>query len=319
MTDPTARATTPIGIGLSLPTWPLRDGSYASWPQMRRLAQAMEALGVDTLWVPDHLQRSTASRGTFGFWECWTILTAAAEATSRIQVGPFIACTGFRNPALLAKMAETLDEVSGGRVVLGLGSGVPERDPSWRAFGFDGSRHVGKYGEAVEIVTRLVKDARLTFEGTHYRVDGAVIEPRGPRAGGMPVLAAGQGDRTAQIAARHADIINVNKGIATADDAAEVVAIARRACEAVRRDPATLGVTGWGRLAIGDDGVAIAKPGCLIGEPADVGATVRAIRAAGVEHLTIYPGTADDPSPLPALTDETLDRFAPFLEAIRAA
>ena len=76
-----------IGIGLSLPTWPLRDGSYASWPQMRRLAQAIEALGVDTLWVPDHLQRVTPKRGTFGFWECWTILTAAAEATSRIEIG----------------------------------------------------------------------------------------------------------------------------------------------------------------------------------------------------------------------------------------
>ena len=108
--------------------------------------------------MPDHLQRQSPKRGTFGFWECWTILTAAAEATSRIEIGPLIACTGFRNPALLAKMAETLDEVSGGRVVLGLGSGVPARDPSWSAFGYDGSRHVSKYGEAVEIVARLVHD-----------------------------------------------------------------------------------------------------------------------------------------------------------------
>jgi alkanesulfonate monooxygenase SsuD/methylene tetrahydromethanopterin reductase-like flavin-dependent oxidoreductase (luciferase family) len=311
-------ATAPVAIGLCLPTWPLRDGSYASWAQMRRLAQSMEALGVDTLWVPDHLQRATPKRGTFGFWECWTILTAAAEATSRIEIGPFIACTGFRNPALLAKMAETLDEVSGGRVVLGLGSGVPARDPSWSAFGYDGSRHVAKYGEAVEIVARLVHDGTLTFEGEHYRVEGAVIEPRGPRAGGMPVLAAGLGDRTAQVAARHADRINVNRAIATEADALEVMAIARRACEAVGRDPSALGVTGWGRLAIDDDGVAVDKPGCLVGEPAAVAATVRAVRDAGVEHLTLYVGTAEDPSPLPALTDETLDRFAPFLEAIRA-
>jgi alkanesulfonate monooxygenase SsuD/methylene tetrahydromethanopterin reductase-like flavin-dependent oxidoreductase (luciferase family) len=310
---------THIEIGLCLPTWPLRDGSYATWPQMRRLAQAMEALGVDTLWVPDHLQRSTPKRGTFGFWECWTILTAAAEATSRIGIGPFIACTGFRNPALLAKMAETLDEVSAGRVVLGLGSGVPERDPSWGAFGYDGSRHVSKYGEGVEIVARLVHDGALTFEGEHYRVDGAVIEPRGPRGGRMPVFAAGLGDRTAQIAARHADQINVNRAIASADDAGEVMAIARRACEAVDRDPSTLGVTGWARVAIDDQGVAVEKTGCLTGEPAEVGATVRAIADAGVKHLTMYVGEADDPSPLPALTDETLDRFAPFLEAIRAA
>ena len=136
---------TPLRIGLNLPTWPLRDGSYASWPQMRTLARTMDEMGVDTLWAPDHLQRMTPGRGTFGFWECWTILTAAAEATTRIEIGPFIACTGFRNPALLAKMAATLDEVSGGRLVLGLGSGVPARDPSWAAFGYDGSRHVAKY------------------------------------------------------------------------------------------------------------------------------------------------------------------------------
>jgi len=309
----------PIGIGLTLPTWPLRDGGYASWPQMRRLAQAMEAIGVDTLWVADHLQRTTPARGTFGFWESWTILTAAAEATSRVGIGPFIACTGFRNPALLAKMAETLDEVSGGRVVLGLGSGGPARDPSWSAFGFDGGRHVSRYGEAVEIVTRLLRDGQLTYHGEHYDVEGAVILPRGPRAGGVPVLAAGLGERTVQIAARHADQINVNRAIAGATDADEVVGIARTACEAVGRDPATLRVTGWGRVAIDDHGIAVDKRGCLVGEPAEVAATVRGIRDAGVEHLTIYPGTADDPSPLPALTDETLDRFAPFLGAIRAA
>ena len=78
-------------------------------------------------------------------------------------------------------------------------------------------------------------------------------------------------------------------------------------------------VTGWGRLSIDDDGVAVDKPGCLVGEPAEVGATVRAIRDAGIEHLTMYAAAADDPSPLPALTEAYLDRFAPFLEAIRAA
>ena len=309
----------PIRIGLNLPTWPLREGGYASWPDMRRLAQAMDAMGVDTLWVPDHLQRVTPGRGVFGFWECWTILVAAAEATNRIEVGPFIACTGFRNPALLAKMAATLDEVSGGRLLLGLGSGVPERDASWGAFGYDGTRHVGKYAEAVEIVTRLVRGGTVTFEGEHYRTNAAEIIPSGPRPDGIPVMAAGLGEKTAQVAARHADLISVNRTIASAQDADAVIAIAHGACAAVGRDPKTLTVTGWARLAIRADGVAIQKPGCLAGEPAEVAETVRAIRDAGVSHLTLYPGAADDPSPLPALTDEMLDRFGPFLEAIRAA
>jgi alkanesulfonate monooxygenase SsuD/methylene tetrahydromethanopterin reductase-like flavin-dependent oxidoreductase (luciferase family) len=315
MTD----ARPPLGIGLDLPTWPLRDGSYASWPMMRRLAQAMEAMGVDTLWVPDHLQRATARRGTFGFWECWTILTAAAEATSRIGIGPFIACTGFRNPALLAKMAATLDEVSGGRLVLGLGSGVPARDPSWSAFGYDGSRHVSKYAEAVEIVTRLLRERTVTFEGEHYRTDAAELIPRGPRPDGVPVLVAGLGERTLAVAARFGDRVNVNRSVVSAADAAEAMDAAARACAAVGRDPSTLEVTGWARLAVDAHGVAIDKPGCIAGDPSTVGATAAAIHAAGITHLTLHVGVADDPSPMPALTDDTLAMFAPFLEAIRAA
>ena len=316
---PADRVAGPLKTGLSLPTWPLRDGSYASWPEMRRLAQRIEALGVDTLWVPDHLQRRTLGRGVFGFWECWTILTAAAEATSTIEVGPFIACTGFRNPGLLAKMAATLDEVSGGRLVLGLGSGVPARDLSWSAFGFDGTRHVGRYAEAVEITARLLRDGELTFEGAQHRIDDARIIPRGPRDGAIPVVVAGLGERTAAVGARFGDQLNVNRAIASAADAAEVMAIAARACGAVGRDAATLDVTGWARLAIGEDGIAVDRPGALAGDPATVAATVTEIAATGIRHLTFYPGAADDPSPLPALTHPTLEAFAPFLEAIRAA
>jgi alkanesulfonate monooxygenase SsuD/methylene tetrahydromethanopterin reductase-like flavin-dependent oxidoreductase (luciferase family) len=309
----------PLGIGLNLPTWPLRDGSYAGWPTMRRLAQGMEAMGVDTIWVPDHLQRTTPGRGTFGFWECWTILTAAAEATSRIGIGPFIACTGFRNPALLAKMAATLDEVSGGRLVLGLGSGVPARDPSWSAFGYDGSRHVSKYAEAVEVVTRLLRERAVTFEGEYYRTDAAELIPRGPRPDGMPVLVAGLGERTLAVAARFGDIVNVNRSLTSATEATEAMDAAARACEAAGRDPSTLEVTGWARIAVDEHGVAVDRPGCIPGDPAAVAAASAAVHAAGIAHLTFYIGAADDPSPLPALTDETLAMFAPFLEAIRAA
>jgi alkanesulfonate monooxygenase SsuD/methylene tetrahydromethanopterin reductase-like flavin-dependent oxidoreductase (luciferase family) len=317
--DDDVTAARPLRIGLTLPTWPLRDGSYAGWPMLRYLARATDALGIDTLWVPDHLQRATPARGTFGFWECWTILTAAAEATTRIGIGPLIACTGFRNPALLAKMAATLDEVSGGRLVLGLGSGVPARDPSWAAFGYDGTRPVAKYAEAVEIITRLLREDTVTFEGEHYRTDGATILPRGPRPGGPPVLVAGVGERTMGIAARFGDLVNVNRAIASVEDATAVVGLARRACEEVGRDPATLEVTGWCRLAVDGQGIAVERPGFIAGDPATVGATVATVHAAGVADLTFYVGTADDPSPLPALTEDTLERFEPFLQAIRAA
>ena len=306
-----------IRIGLTLPTWPLRGGGYATWAEMRQLAQGMDALGVDTLWVSDHLQRSTPGRPLFGFWECWTILTAAAEATKRIQIGPFVACTGFRNPALLAKMADTLDEVSGGRVVLGLGSGVPARDDSWRAYGYPAERHVGRYAESVEVTARMLREPSVTFAGAHVRTDGAVILPRGPRPEGLPVWVAALGERTAEVAARWGDAANVNTALCTTADVTAIRATMDRACETVGRDPGTLPITGWSRLSLAADGTAVPRDGYLAGSPTEVGAQVRAFREAGLSHLTFFVGSEGDPSPLPALTAETLGRFAPVLEAIR--
>ena len=159
----------------------------------------------------------------------------------------------------------------------------------------------------------------MTFEGEHYRTEAAEIIPRGPRPDGIPVMVAGIGEKTLAVGARFGDQVNVNRALVTADDAASVIALVNAAAEAVDRDPATLGISGWVRLSVDDDGIAQPKTGCIPGSPAEVAETVAAIHAAGLEHLTFYIGAADDPSPLPALTDDTLERFAPFLEAIRAS
>jgi alkanesulfonate monooxygenase SsuD/methylene tetrahydromethanopterin reductase-like flavin-dependent oxidoreductase (luciferase family) len=307
----------PIAIGLNLPTWPLRDRSYATWPEMRTLARDAEAMGVDTLWVPDHLQRTLGDE-RIGFWECWTIVTALAEATTTVGIGPYVACTGFRNPALLAKMAVTLDEVSGGRLILGLGSGVPERDRSWRAFGYDTRRPVARYAESVEVIARMLRDAPVTFEGELVHTDDAEVIPWGGRPSGPPIWVAGQGAKTAQVAARWGDAINVNMALAGPADMDSLRTIAREACEAVGRDADTLELTGWGRLVLDERSNALARDGCLAGDPAEVARTVRGFAAQGLRHLTLYVGESDDPSKLPALTAPMLERFAPVLEAIRA-
>lgn len=309
----------PIAIGLSLPTWPRADRTYATWPEIRALALEAEGMGVDTLWVPDHLQRELASGERIGFWECWTITSALAEATSRVGIGPHVVCTGFRNPALLAKMAATLDAVSGGRLVLGLGSGVPERDASWRAFGFPADRPVSRYAEAVEVVTRLLREPSLTFEGRHYRTDDARLIPPGPRAGGPPVWVAALGERTSRVAARWGDAINVNLPLTGPGDMERVRSIAAKACQAAGRAPGTLALTGWARLALAPDGTAVAREGCLVGSPGEVAATVRGFADAGLAHLTVYVGAPEDRSRMPALTPETLRRFGLVLEAMRAA
>ncbi len=308
----------PLAIGLNLPTWPLRDRTYATWPEMRALAREAESMGVDTLWVPDHLQRELGGE-RIGFWECWTIVTALAEATTTVGIGPYVACTGFRNPALLAKMAVTLDEVSGGRLTLGLGSGVPQRDQSWRAFGYDPRRPVARYAESVEVVVRMLRDAPLTFDGELVRTEDAEVIPWGGRPGGPPVWVAGQGERTAQVAARWGDAINVNIPLAGAADMERLTTIARDACRAVGRDPAKLELTGWGRLVLDAQGNALERDGCLSGDPAAVGRTIRGFADAGLRHLTVHVGDPDDPSKLPALTHQMLERFGRVLEAIRAA
>ena len=305
-----------LRIGLNLPTWPHAGGRNATWPEMRALALEAEAMGVDTLWAPDHLQRRLPDRPTIGFWECWTIVTATAEATSTVEVGPFVACTGFRNPGLLARMATTLDEVSGGRVVLGLGSGVPATDESWRAFGYDRTSHVSRHAESVEAVAGLLREGRLTYEGTFVRMDGAEVVPRGPRPGGPPVWVAAKGDRTLGIAVAWADAVNVNVALTGSADAAAQVERVAAACGAAGRDPATLAVTGWARVALRRDGSAVSRPGWIGGSPAEVAAALRAIRDAGMSHVTLYPAPDDDPSPLPALTREGLDRLRPVLDAL---
>src|SRR3712207_3157409 len=157
-----------LQLGLNLPTWGVEPGRAPRWAGIQALARSAEAAGADTLWVPDHLQ----VRQGVGFWECWTILTALAQVTSRATIGPHVACTGFRNPALLAKMATTLDEVCGGRLLLGLGCGLPQVDASWHVFGYPSDHAVGRFAEAVEIVARLLREGHLDFQGTYYRVRG---------------------------------------------------------------------------------------------------------------------------------------------------
>lgn len=305
------------GIGLNLPTWPRADGTLASWPEMRALARDAEALGVDRLWVADHLVQVTSSGRVIDFRECWTVLAATAEATSRIGVGPLVTCAGYRNPGLLARMADTLDMVSGGRLVLAAGPGDVVKDTSWRAFGFDDRRPVGRFAEWIEVVARLLRGETVTFTGEHVRTEGASLGAQRADRARIPVWGAAIGKRTMDIAARWADAVNVNLAMTSADDVRSAAGLATAACRRVGRDPATLELTGWTRIALDPAGHGTARAGWLAGSPDEMAQTLRAMAAEGMRHLSVYIGTEEVRSPLPALTPRALERFVPLLEALR--
>jgi len=255
-----------LGLMLQIGEGALADGKTPRWGDLRDMALAAESVGFDTLFVPDHLlfrqplednllKVGMPKHRTRGVWEAWTLLAAMAEATSRIELGPFVACNNFRSPALLAKMAVTLDEVSGGRLVLGIGAGWHE--PEYQAFGFPFDRRVARLEEALQILVPLLRDGQVDFDGEFYQARDCEIAPVGPRAGGPPVLIGAQQPRMMRLAAQYADIFDTDFHLDVAA-VAERFEMAKQACLKIDRDPESLvrsAATNIGLKASGSAGI----------------------------------------------------------------
>jgi probable F420-dependent oxidoreductase len=190
----------PLRIGLQLPEVERR----VPWPEYVAMARAAEEVGFDSVFVGDHYLYRGDGRPDRGPWEAWTLLAALAAATERVQLAPLVACTAFHNPAVLAKMAATVDEVSGGRLVLGLGAGWNEAE--FRAFGLPFDHRASRFEEALGIIRRLLAGERVTFEGRFYRVEDAVLLPRPSRR--PPLMLGSDGERMLRIALPHVDAWN---------------------------------------------------------------------------------------------------------------
>jgi len=238
-----------MDVGVVLPIEEALEelGPPPSYMRVRALALRAEALGFHSIWTGDHLlfRRSEATptiQRTQGAWESWTVLSALAEATSCIRLGPWVMATPLRNPAILAKMAVTMDEVSGGRFILGLGSGWNQ--PTFDAFGMPFDHRVDRLAEALRIIVPLLREGRVDVEGTYYRAPDCEIVPRGPSPTGPPILIAAQRPRMLRLAARYADMWNRSSGYpeipATRQ---EFLAGMDEACAEVGRDQATLALT----------------------------------------------------------------------------
>lgn len=290
----------PLKVGVCLPHIDyMMAGATPRWSDIMETAQCAEALGFDSVWVADHLLFDLVPPDDrlVGPWECWSLLAALAAVTTRVELGSLVTCLSFRQPPLLAKMAETIDEISGGRVILGLGAGW--NDLEYRAFGYPTDHRVSRFEEALTIIHALLHDGQVDFVGQYYQVQDCVLRPRGPRPHGPPIMIGSTGPRMVRLAARYADswnawaseIKNSPAGMPRLQTAVDA------ACAEVGRDPRTLERTATVLVELPG---AVAHPGgypgwdpgeegeALSGEPDELADAFRAFAQEGVSHLQVW-------------------------------
>lgn len=217
-------------VGMSLPQTADRGAEGGTWPQIEGLARLAEEGGADSLWVADHFFYRD-EKVEIGLHESFTLLTAVAAVTTRVNVGPLVAATSFRSAGMLAKIAATLDVVSEGRLVLGLGCGWHEAE--YRSFGYPFDHRVGRFEEIAAAVRQLLHGERVTVAGRWIELDDAVILPRPERQ--IPLLIASNGPRMLQITARLADAWQAAWFGHPDDDFRSRRAALLEACESVAR------------------------------------------------------------------------------------
>jgi F420-dependent oxidoreductase-like protein len=220
-----------------------------SWEETKAAALEVERLGFDSVWFNDHLYGIPMP--PIPIFEAWTALSAVAAVTERVELGTLVTPVGFRNPALLAKVVATLDQISGGRVIVGLGSG-------WFAQEYEGygipfppvQQRLGELEEAIELMRRMWSEPQVTFDGRWFKTDAVYCEPKPVRR--PPLLIGGGGEKVLlRIAAQHADLWN-NLAV-NLDQLEHKVGVLRRHCQSVKRDPAEIRVSQQTMVVIGSD------------------------------------------------------------------
>ena len=315
-----------LRVGLILPTWTTTD---LHWSEILEIASTAAQVGFDALYVNDHLLLPSNNAelkrragvdfpddpevGMEGYLECFSLLAALAVAIPRVVIGSFVASTAYRNPGLMAKMAVTIDDISGGRLVLGLGAGDSEGEHV--TFGFPHEQRVGRFEEALRITHDLFRKDTLNFDGAHHRLRGARLLPVASRQGGPPILIGtlNPRPRMRRLVAQYADIWNGWFGYtdASAEAAAEQLRIIDDACREHGRDPNTLVATTALRGAMPGSGyVPMPNERPLSGPPHEMAETLRGHARLGVAEVQI------------ALTmggREGVRAFAPVIEELRSS
>ena len=285
----------PVKIGVQLP----EVERPVPWDEWRDIAKTIEDCGFDSVWMGDHLLYRD-ERGASGPREAWTSLAALAVATSRVEIGPLVAATAFHAPAMLAKMAATVDEISGGRLILGLGAGWNRVE--FDGFGFPYDHRVSRFEEAFTVISTLIREGAIDFAGEHYTLRDMEMVPRARPD--MKILIGSNGPRMLRATMSRADMWNSwylgfdNR----ADGLGELMERVDDACRAVGRDPSEVERTvavyvqlsrGTGRVPGDDERTGV---GPIRGSNEEIAAALRAFGPAGISHLQIVLDPIDAPA-----------------------
>lgn len=284
----------PLKVGYHLP----EIERSVRWAEIAALAKRAEAVGFDAVWVPDHLLYRFEGQPPTAPWECWSLLSAIAAVTSRVEIGPLVLCTAFRNPALIAKMAATVDEISGGRLVLGLGAGWHE--PEFTAYGVPYDHRASRFEEAFTIIRTLLREGEIDFGGRFYQARECELIPRGPRPGGPPLMIGSQGERVLAATLPHVDAWNAWY-LWTQNDPAQLRSLMGRIDaigQSAGRNPAEVRHTSAvlvSRTQGYRSGLGPRSAPALTGTPEEVADGLRDFAAVGVDEVMVVldPNTLD--------------------------
>jgi probable F420-dependent oxidoreductase len=271
-----------IGVTLPLAQDDTAEGRSPTFAETLAFGRHAEVLGVDSIWVFDHLLFRTQGEPDEGIREAWTTLAALATVIPRVELGALVMCASFRNPALMAKMAATLDDLSGGRLILGLGAGWHE--PEYDAFGYPFDHRVGRFAEDLEITTRLLRREQVSFDGRWRQAAGAVLLPSPERD--VPVLVAAKGPRMLELTARWADAWNT--AWFPGPDARLQARVAQldAACDAVGRDRSTMRRTVG--LRLGDPGEGVDDETTLFADADRLATAFDGLADLGVDDVIVW-------------------------------
>jgi alkanesulfonate monooxygenase SsuD/methylene tetrahydromethanopterin reductase-like flavin-dependent oxidoreductase (luciferase family) len=302
--------TRPLKVGVQLP----EVERIVRWPELAEMARTAEEIGLDSIWVGDHLLYRDRGAEPTAPWEAWSQLAALAAITTRVELGPLVASTSFHNPAMLAAKANAIDEISGGRLILGLGAGWNEVE--YRAYGFPFDHRVSRFEEAFTVIRSLLRDGHADQRGAYATVEDLPLLPPPHRSGGPPLMVGSIGPRMLEITLPHVDAWNAwhewfgnsVEGYRPVRDGVDA------ACRAVGRDPAEVERTvallvafadAVGRPS-GDDSEAESTP--ISGEdPGALAATLRDFAAEGVAHVQLV---------LDPITVNSIRALEPVLSAL---